>query len=490
MSQDPTPSAPPSAGDLLIIDDTAANLTVLSLMLQKSGYQIEIADSGAQGLDLIRNHPPDLVLLDVMMPEMDGFEVCRRLKADPRTRDIPVIFLSAQTSLATTIRAFDVGGVDYIVKPFHEQEVSVRVRSQLERVRAERALRDREEGYRHLLEAVFDGLLLHRRGQILQVNSQLSHMLGYTAAEMVNHSLREFVDPPQWPMVVAIIERGGISHFEMRLVHKNGSLIDTEVLGHPFSYLGEGVRVVAVRDITERKKAEQHAFDLAVEKERVQVLSSFVTQTSHEFRTPLTNIELRASLIDRVPDPDKRRQYVQEIREQVAGMNELLNASLMMARLDSGLDLDFAPVDVNALFRLVCANLEEAAEKNGLALTIDEGEVLPPIQGNRSMLQTALTHLLENALRYTPPGGQVQIGGYQDGDQIVIEVRDTGVGLTQEQARRIFERFYRVDEAHSTRGFGLGLPIVKRIVEVHRGQIEVQSEPNQGSTFRIFLPTN
>jgi signal transduction histidine kinase len=241
--------------------------------------------------------------------------------------------------------------------------------------------------------------------------------------------------------------------------------------------------------MTERKKAEKHAFDLAVEKERVQLLSNFVTQTSHEFRTPLTNIELRASLLDRVADPEKRRQYVREIRDQVAGMNELLNASLLMARLDSGMDMDFAPVDVVVLFRLVCANLEESAEKNEIHLIIDEGISLPPIPANRSMLQAALTHLVENALRHTPPGGTVQIGGHRDDDQIVIEVRDTGIGMTHEQVRRIFERFYRVDEAHSTRGFGLGLPIVKKIVEVHSGQIEVQSEPDQGSVFRVLLPT-
>jgi signal transduction histidine kinase len=314
-------------------------------------------------------------------------------------------------------------------------------------------------------------------------------MTGYAPEEMLGHSIQEFIDPAQWPMVVNILAEGGITQFDMRVIHKNGSLVDVEVLGHPFTYLGEKVRVVAVRDMTERKKAEKHAFDLAVEKERVQLLSNFVTQTSHEFRTPLTNIELRASLLDRVADPEKRRQYVREIRDQVAGMNELLNASLLMARLDSGMDMDFAPVDVVVLFRLVCANLEESAEKNEIRLIIDEGISLPPIRANRSMLQAALTHLIENALRYTPPGGTVQIGGHRDGDQIVIEVRDTGIGMTHEQARRIFERFYRVDEAHSTRGFGLGLPIVKKIVEVHSGRIEVQSEPDQGSVFRVLLPT-
>ncbi len=144
-----SPALPPSAATILVVDDTPANLRLLTNMLKGGGYKVRPVSSGAMALRVIRTHPPDLVLLDVNMPEMDGYEVCRRIKAEPRWRDIPVLFISALTDTSDKVRAFEAGGVDYVGKPFQFEEVDARVRTHLELRRKTQAL---EENFARLRE--------------------------------------------------------------------------------------------------------------------------------------------------------------------------------------------------------------------------------------------------------------------------------------------------------------------------------------------------
>jgi PleD family two-component response regulator len=129
-----------SSGDVFIVDDTPANLDLLAAILRDSGYDVRVANSGRRALRVVSAHPPDLVMLDIQMPEMDGYEVCRQLKADPATSAIPVIFISALDDVFDKVRAFRAGGVDYVAKPFQAEEVLARVETQLELVRLRREL--------------------------------------------------------------------------------------------------------------------------------------------------------------------------------------------------------------------------------------------------------------------------------------------------------------------------------------------------------------
>jgi CheY-like chemotaxis protein len=127
-----------SSGDIVIVDDTPANLDLLAAILRDGGYDVRVANSGRRALRVAQAHPPDLVMLDIQMPEMDGYEVCRQLKADPATRAIPVIFISALDDVFDKLRAFRAGGVDYVAKPFQAEEVLARVETQMELVRLRR----------------------------------------------------------------------------------------------------------------------------------------------------------------------------------------------------------------------------------------------------------------------------------------------------------------------------------------------------------------
>jgi signal transduction histidine kinase len=159
-----------------------------------------------------------------------------------------------------------------------------------------------------------------------------------------------------------------------------------------------------------------------------------------------------------------------------------------MSRLDSDPTLNLATTDINSRLRLLCANLQEVFDRKGVGLTLAPADGPLRVHCDASQLIQAVTNLLDNALRYTPSGGSVTVVAERCAGRVVISVQDTGIGMTLEQQQRAFERFYRADEAHSTRGFGLGLSIVQRIIELHGGSVSVDSTPGVGSIFSLSLP--
>lgn len=243
-----SPPAPPGSrsGNLLIIDDSIDNVRLLVQILAVEGYRVRVATSGALGLDMVQAAPPELILLDILMPGMDGFQVCRRLKADPQADAIPVIFLSALDDIADKVTAFALGGADYVTKPFQAPEVLARVHAQLARVRAEQVLRESLATYRQLAEASFEGLLLHQNGIIIEVNSRLTDLLGYSAKALIGRPIANYL-----PLVFLDSPVPG-SEFQVR--RSDGTMLAIEVLRRSFTYQGRQIEVVAMRDLTERNR--------------------------------------------------------------------------------------------------------------------------------------------------------------------------------------------------------------------------------------------
>ncbi len=240
-------------------------------------------------------------------------------------------------------------------------------------------------------------------------------------------------------------------------------------------------------DINERKQAEQRAFELALEKERARLLVQFIQTASHEFKTPLTIINTNAYLLKRMPDPEARAHKVEQIQQQVRRINHLVEMLLITAKLENGFTLTMAPLDVGAVLAAACHRVARSYQHQR-ALTLPQSLNLPLVTGNADYLATALEQLLDNAYRFTPANGSIQVAGGATDTHVWLEVSDSGPGIETENLTALFETFWRQDEAHSTPGFGLGLSITKKIVEKHSGYIEVHSEPRKGSAFRIYLP--
>jgi two-component system, OmpR family, phosphate regulon sensor histidine kinase PhoR len=238
--------------------------------------------------------------------------------------------------------------------------------------------------------------------------------------------------------------------------------------------------VVVLHDVTELRRLER-------------VRQDFVANVSHEFKTPLTAIQGFAEtlLAGAMDDPRSNRRFVEIIRDHAMRLARLTDDLLKLARIEAGkLEVEFFPVQVLELIER-CAEIAllKAAQKQ-ITLELDVSPGLPAVRGDASLLREVLQNLLDNAIQYTPEGGQIRVSATAGAREATIGVADTGIGIPLADQERIFERFYRVDAARSREagGTGLGLSIAKHIVEAHGGRLWVESEVGRGSKFSFSIP--
>lgn len=244
-------------------------------------------------------------------------------------------------------------------------------------------------------------------------------------------------------------------------------------------------------DIQRRKQAEGQRLELALERERVRLLRGFISDLSHDLRTPLATIATSAYLVQNTNDEARRRHHLETLQTQVQHLGNILKDILSLERLEeAGQDDVFEPVSLNALAGYVVEVCAAAADTKRQQLTVQPAEPDVSISGNMNQLREALTNVVTNALSYTPEGGQITLRVLAEAARVGIEVQDTGIGISPEDMPHIFDHFYRADKARSadTGGVGLGLTIARRIIEQHQGEISVTSTAGQGSTFRLWLP--
>ncbi len=365
-----------------------------------------------------------------------------------------------------------------------------------ERKQAEEALRN-SEGHLHTLVQTIPDLiwLKNKDGVYISCNKMFERFFGAREADIVGKSDYDFVDRELGDFFLehdrkAMQAGKPTSNEEWITFADDGhrALLDT-IKTPMYNDKGTLIGVLGIgRDITERKQAEQRAFELALERERMALLTKFILDVSHEFRTPLAIMQTNLYLLERLEDPAKRQRKLAQIGDQVTGITRLVELLVEMARLDSGVPFTTTPTDLNQWIGAVAAKLGGAAAAKGLTLQLALTPDLPLVPADGNRLDRALHELLDNAVRFTPTGGSVTVRTASDADGVTVEVQDTGPGIPPDVLPHIFERFYRQDVTHTTPGFGLGLPIARAIVERHGGRLEVESQPGAGSVFRIRFP--
>jgi PAS domain S-box-containing protein len=245
-----------SAAKILVVDDTPANLRLLAGMLTEQGYRVRPAKSGAIALSSVQQDPPDLVLLDIIMPNMSGYEVCEQLKADERTRDIPVIFLSAKTDVFDKVKAFELGAVDYITKPFQSEEVVARVQTHLTIRRLQHQLLEQMTRLQTLADAAFEGILFLEDRQILDVNQNAVDLFGYQRAELIGRNIVELMAPESREMLLNRQCAKNTIPFEAQVLRKDGRLVPIEIQTKTIVSQGHEMCVAAMRDLSGQKAME------------------------------------------------------------------------------------------------------------------------------------------------------------------------------------------------------------------------------------------
>jgi len=387
---------PEPKGDILVVDDSPANLRLLSSMLTEQGYKVRSVISGPMALTATRAAPPNLILLDINMPGMSGYEVCRQLKTDESTLDIPIIFISALDEIGDKLQAFTAGGVDYVTKPFQFEEVLARVETHL-------ALRDLQL-------------------QLQEANAEL----------------------------------------EMRL-------------------------------------EELHA--------RNEELDAFAHTVAHDLKNPLSSLLGFGGILEargnQLP-PDQVARAAEAIVRSARKMDSIIEELLLLAGVRKVEKVEMGPLDMATIVAEAQSRLSDLAAEYHAEVFVPEA--WPVALGRAAWVEEVWTNYLSNAIKYggQPPIIHLGFGTFDLGlpgsqqiqsriqnreSHITFWVRDNGPGLTAEEQVRLFAPFERLHQVR-VKGHGLGLSIVRRIVEKLDGQVGVESEPGQGSTFYFTLPTD
>ncbi len=375
--------------------------------------------------------------------------------------------------------------------------------------KAEEMLRESEKKYRGLFNSVFEGILVHDKGRVIEFNSGFAAMFGYSRSELVGMNAFDLIAPESLEIVRDQVSSGFDGAYEAVGLRKDGSKFIMEMQGKEFLYKNRNVRVGAVRDITMRKKAEKVQERLTNElviknKELEQVL--YVT--SHDLRSPLVNIEgysreLEYSLkelmssIEKVDVPPVLKEQITAIVKEdipeslhyikisVSKINALLKGILTLSRL-GGSTLTITEIDMNKMMTDIVDS--HSYRLRELSIKTDVSK-LPDCKGDISQINQVLSNLLDNAVKYTDPErpGVIHISGYNDTNQSVYCIEDNGIGIAPEHQDKIFEIFHQL-EPHRVEGDGMGLTIAMRIIEKHNGKIWIESEVGRGSKFFVSLP--
>jgi len=504
-----------SRAHILIADDNADMRDYLSRILGQA-YDVTAAADGKEAMVQIRANAPDLVLSDVMMPNLDGFGLVSAIRADEASRSIPVILLSARAGEEARIEGLNAGADDYVVKPFSARELIARVTSQLalsqQRRDSEQALRYRSEQHETLLnQAPLGVYVVDSDFRIREVNPVALPMFGDIPGGVIGRDFDEIIhvlwgkeyadevvgifratletgEPYFTPERAEFrIDRGVTEYYEWRLDRIT---------------LPEGTYGVVcyVRDVS----AQVHARQAIADSERQlrdadRKKDEFLALLAHELRNPLAPIRTGLELIRLAGDSPEAVRRVRGVMErQVAHMVRLIDDLLDIARITSGkIVLQRAPTPLSWLVQGAIDAQRAALDARHIELTVDLPSRTCLVDVDPTRLTQVLSNIIHNALKFTPPHGKVSItaeaapGRRSSPGELAIRVRDTGMGISQDMLPRIFELFEQGEPSpeHTQGGLGIGLALARRLVSMHGGQIDAHSDgPGRGSEFVVRLP--
>lgn len=464
-------------GNILVVDDTPANLRLLVGILTEKGYKVRPVPNGELALSAAKGIPPDLILLDIMMPGIDGYQVCTQLKADETTKDIPVIFISAISDVVDKVKGFAVGGVDYITKPFHIEEVLARVETHLSICYLQKSLKTKNDELSQALQQ-----LKNTQNHLIQSEKMVA--LGQLIAG-VAHELNT-------PLGAIRSSIGNITDFLNKNLVQLPQFFQTlspQRQADFFTLLQTSLDNRQTNSLSSKEKRQlkralqQQIADLGIPNPD-SVASTFVSlgigEDIQSFLPLLKDPDLETILKTayQLFSVQKSAQTIATATDRAA---KVVFALKSYARYDySGEKVEAKIIDgIETVLTLYHNQL-----KQGVEVIRNYGE-LPAIECYPDELNQVWINLIHNSLQAMDNQGTLTINTRQNEENILVSITDTGTGIPPEIIQKIFEPFFTTKPTGE--GSGLGLDIIRRIIEKHQGKIEVESIPGK-TTFTVSLP--
>ncbi|MGQ9693289.1 MAG: response regulator [Thermodesulfobacteriota bacterium] len=479
---------------ILVVDDEKIIRDGCQKVLLREGWEVKTASSGAEGLQLLEKEPCDLLLLDLKMPGLSGMEVLQQVKKlYPK---MLVVVITGYATVESAVEAMKAGAYDFISKPFLPDQLRLVVQRALEKKalewEADQLRREREKGLREIAEekskiktiihCMADGVLVaDHEGNIVLYNPAFLRLL--KIAEAFPKVVADFLQIEGWRELgesIRQVQEGSPISLEIN----QGKLTLMAHIAPVLSGEGEFLGTVTVlRDISMLKAIDQ-------------MKSDFVAMVAHELRSPLASIEQQLSVIlaGILGEIGQRQQeMLGRAKERTHALLNLINDLLDLSKIEAGFVVQHKELTpMEEILEKVVEILRPQAEQKNISLELSFPPGLPRVMVDRRNMEEVFLNLVANGIKYTNDGGKVWLTAKIEGSYLLIEVGDNGLGISAEDLPHIFDKFYRVKNVQTRKitGTGLGLPIVKRIVEAHLGTVEVQSQPGVGSVFRVFLPLN
>ena len=502
---------------ILLVDDRPENLLVLEAVLASPEYELTRATSGEEALAFLKQNDCALLLLDVQMPSMDGFETALRVRKNPRSKNVPIIFITASIEDKDRIyKGYEAGAIDYIFKPFDpdilRSKVSFFVQLYIAKLeikhQAELLSAQDEKNVSIVLENALDAVVgMNAKGEVIYWNSQAEKIFGRIKKEALGLLISEIIIPPKFRN----LHEKGLHHFlttgegpilnkriEVQALRKSGIEFPVELTVTPVERSGTFTFTAFVRDISERKKIEE---DKKIEAMRLQdALKSrdeFVSICSHELKTPVTAMKLHFEMAKRLIEKGDEKVFSEESAtrrvemaiNQLDRMARLINDMLDVTNISLGkLEINFQLVDLRKIIEEVIESFKEQFDSAGIILTFDTSLLTAMVMGDQYRLEQVISNLITNAIKYGE-GKPVTVSLEQDKNSYLISVQDQGMGIDKEFPDKVFSKYERAAVPGDIKGLGLGLYITKQIIVNHKGYIEVKSVKGHGSTFIVSLPS-
>jgi PAS domain S-box-containing protein len=552
----PTHAATPPRRDVdvLLVDDRTENLLAIEAILEPLALNLIRATSGEAALREVLRRDLAVILLDVQMPGMNGFETAKVIKSRERSRHVPIIFLTAISKEEQYVfEGYSVGAVDYLSKPFHPDVLRSKVSVFVELHEKSRQIRDQEQRLRHaerreielehrvrlsesearmaeVVESAIDAIVMFDEEQrVTLFNAAAERVFGVNSKSALGRPIGELFPPEHRADFIdrvcatAPVVRPGRAH--VHAIPRLESAMGVRASGETFPIecsvssleLAEGkIYTIIARDITDRVRAEQELRDQAtrlarttaelqlaneelarrqVELEKaITARSRFYASMSHELRTPINAIlGYNTLLLDHIYGPlnEKQTQGVRRAQKAAKHLLELVNDVLDLSKIEAGkIELQLQPVPFPTLIEDLFVTMRPLADERGSNLSLVVEGEPRKIISDPRRVRQILINLLSNAIKFGN-GKPIQvICTGQEDGSVRIDVVDHGVGIAAEDIPKIFDEFVQLQKTHNEQGTGLGLPISSRLATLLNGRLECRSTPGEGSTFTLFLPPN